>query len=96
MTEGGEVCAVRKKMVIFEKITVKSIAVSKIVITFAIEFRTRGVAQLVSAPRSGRGGRKFESSHPDQLELKMLKNGVLSSFFLVLPCQNRVNGFFFF
>ena len=25
----------------------------------------RGVAQLVSAPRSGRGGRKFESSHPD-------------------------------
>ena len=27
--------------------------------------RTRGVAQLVSAPRSGRGGRKFESSHPD-------------------------------
>ena len=28
--------------------------------------RTRGVAQLVSAPRSGRGGRKFESSHPDK------------------------------
>lgn len=28
--------------------------------------RIRGVAQLVSAPRSGRGGRKFESSHPDQ------------------------------
>ena len=27
--------------------------------------RIRGVAQLVSAPRSGRGGRKFESSHPD-------------------------------
>ena len=26
----------------------------------------RGVAQLASAPRSGRGGRKFESSHPDQ------------------------------
>ena len=25
----------------------------------------RGVAQLVSAPRSGRGGRTFESSHPD-------------------------------
>ena len=25
----------------------------------------RGVAQLASAPRSGRGGRKFESSHPD-------------------------------
>ena len=71
-------------MVIFEKITVKSIAVSKIVITFAIEFRTRGVAQLVSAPRSGRGGRKFESSHPDQLELKMPMYGVLSSFFYPL------------
>ena len=27
--------------------------------------KVRGVAQLVSAPRSGRGGRKFESSHPD-------------------------------
>ena len=26
---------------------------------------TRDVAQLVSAPRSGRGGRTFESSHPD-------------------------------
>ena len=27
--------------------------------------KVRGVAQLVSAPRSGRGGRTFESSHPD-------------------------------
>ena len=27
----------------------------------------RGVAQLASAPRSGRGGRKFESSHPDNI-----------------------------
>ena len=27
----------------------------------------RDVAQLASAPRSGRGGRKFESSHPDLL-----------------------------
>ena len=27
--------------------------------------KNRGVAQLASAPRSGRGGRKFESSHPD-------------------------------
>ena len=33
--------------------------------TFALANGTRGVAQLVSAPRSGRGGRKFESSHPD-------------------------------
>ena len=27
--------------------------------------KKRDVAQLASAPRSGRGGRKFESSHPD-------------------------------
>ena len=27
----------------------------------------RGVAQLASAPRSGRGGRKYESSHPDKI-----------------------------
>ena len=27
--------------------------------------RPRDVAQLASAPRSGRGGRWFESSHPD-------------------------------
>lgn len=32
----------------------------------------RGVAQLVSAPRSGRGGRKFESSHPDFIHKKGL------------------------
>ena len=25
----------------------------------------RGVAQLASVPRSGRGGRRFESSYPD-------------------------------
>ena len=25
----------------------------------------RGVAQLASAPRLGRGGRRFKSSHPD-------------------------------
>ena len=29
------------------------------------ENKKRDVAQLASAPRSGRGGRKFESSHPD-------------------------------
>ena len=39
---------------------------------FALSFRTRGVAQLASAPRSGRGGRKFESSHPDQLKILTL------------------------
>ena len=29
-------------------------------------FDKRGVAQLGSAPRSGRGGRRFKSAHPDQ------------------------------
>ncbi len=43
----------------------KNVEYSKRVLIFATDFRTRGVAQLVSAPRSGRGGRKFESSHPD-------------------------------
>ena len=28
----------------------------------------RDVAQLASAPRSGRGGRPFESDHPDNKE----------------------------
>lgn len=28
--------------------------------------KARDVAQLVSAPRSGRGGRVFESPHPDK------------------------------
>ena len=28
----------------------------------------RGVAQLASVPRSGRGGRRFESFHPDFLK----------------------------
>ena len=41
---------------------------SKIII-FALEF-LRDVAQLASVPRSGRGGRKFESSHPDQIAKK--------------------------
>ena len=34
-------------------------------VDLCIAKKVRGVAQLVSAPRSGRGGRKFESSHPD-------------------------------
>ena len=42
----------------------------------------RGVAQLVSAPRSGRGGRTFESSHPDlqsqSLEIEAVAIVVLS------------------
>ena len=35
---------------------------------------SRGVAQLASAPRSGRGGRKFESSHPDTVSPRLTVN----------------------
>ena len=38
----------------------------------------RDVAQLASAPRSGRGGRKFESSHPDYRKAKYLLNRCLA------------------
>ena len=57
--------------------------------TFAFDFRTRGVAQLVSAPRSGRGGRKFESSHPDYQRLKWLAFNRLSLIFQQQPGQIR-------
>lgn len=38
--------------------------------TKVLYFRTafRGVAQPGRAPRSGRGGRRFKSSHPDELQ----------------------------
>ena len=48
---------------------------------------TRGVAQLVSAPRSGRGGRKFESSHPDPSRVKCLQVNNLQAFFKI--CRDR-------
>ena len=35
---------------------------------FAVAIKDRGVAQLVSALRSGRRGRAFESPHPDSQE----------------------------
>ena len=38
--------------------------------------KVRGVAQLVSAPRSGRGGRTFESSHPDLQSQSLEKEAV--------------------
>lgn len=37
----------------------------KLYVSLSPQNKVRGVAQLVSAPRSGRGGRTFESSHPD-------------------------------
>ena len=43
----------------------------------------RGVAQLVSAPRSGRGGRTFESSHPD-FNPNLLNFSKLGFFFLTV------------
>jgi hypothetical protein len=49
----------------------------------------RGVAQLASAPRSGRGGRKFESSHPDELQnqknSKACKSNDLQAFLFQIP-----------
>ena len=42
----------------------------------------RGVAQLVSAPRSGRGGRKFESSHPDNKRQQIESQSVAFCFIL--------------
>lgn len=38
----------------------------KLYVSLSPQNKVRGVAQLVSAPRSGRGGRTFESSHPDR------------------------------
>ena len=52
--------------------------------TFALANSTRGVAQLVSAPRSGRGGRKFESSHPD----KKKRQSLSCRFFYILLFVN--------
>ena len=64
----------------------------------------RGVAQLVSAPRSGRGGRKFESSHPDNMQIKPVSD-TLTGFICLLtgficlyappnPTQNSGGGAF--
>ena len=47
----------------------------------------RGVAQLVSALRSGRRGRKFESSHPDNKNL-VDKFGCLQPLKKMLKLQN--------
>ena len=54
--------------------------------------KIRGVAQLASALRSGRRGRKFESSHPDELQnqnnSKACKSNDLQAF-LFLRSQNK-------
>ena len=51
----------------------------------------RGVAQLVSAPRSGRGGRKFESSHPDSMWSNLLAVSKLDHFFKNSRDKNGTN-----
>ena len=48
----------------FEKKQQKCLWVQKL-LYLCSRNQKRDVAQLASAPRSGRGGRKFESSHPD-------------------------------
>ena len=49
--------------------------------TFALVKQNNGaIAQLASAPRSGRGGRKFESSHPDYKNEDISND--ISSFFI--------------
>ncbi len=39
--------------------------IEQIILEQCIKLKCRGVAQLASAPRLGRGGRRFESCHPD-------------------------------
>ena len=41
---------------------------------------SRSVAQTGSAPRSGRGGRRFKSSHSDHFSSKIVLNDKMSSF----------------
>lgn len=57
-------------MVVFDKSNSKSATFSSLLYNkrkkvVTLHSQNRDVAQLASAPRSGRGGRKFESSHPD-------------------------------
>ncbi len=40
----------------------------------ADHFLCSGCSTVGSAPRSGRGGRKFESSHPDKFKLILAKS----------------------
>ena len=52
------------KIRISKKRNKKNLLFSKKVVLLHPKF-CRDVAQLASAPRSGRGGRTFKSSHPD-------------------------------
>ena len=46
---------------------------------------SRGVAQLASAPRSGRGGRTLELSHPDKLSPEKKRNAFQT---ILHQCRN--------
>ncbi len=48
------------------------------------KYKYRDVAQLGSAPCSGRGGRKFESCHPDILSKRVSK---MANPFMLLFCN---------
>src|SRR5690554_3897030 len=53
--------------------------------------KQRDVAQLASAPRSGRGGRKFESSHPDSTFNKLKTRAICSRFYCLLHYSNQLS-----
>ena len=53
--------------------------------------KKRDVAQLASAPRSGRGGRKFESSHPDEIWPNLFNINKLGHIGLYIPGEIREN-----
>ena len=69
-----------EKSIFSSKKNSKTICSLKISCTFAAVIKKRDVAQLASAPRSGRGGRKFESSHPDYKNEDISND--ISSFFI--------------
>ena len=54
-----------KNLSFINKIFNFQFSIVNLIYTFAVAKNNRDVAQLASAPRSGRGGRTFESSHPD-------------------------------
>ena len=66
-SEPGWLVTGRTWQILQERLFRLSFCIKVRLITFVVH-KTRGVAQLVSALRSGRRGRKFESSHPDKKE----------------------------
>ena len=50
----------------------------------SLKIEYRDVAQFGSAPRLGRGGRTFESCHPDHLKIRVSINETLIFLFLAI------------